>query len=81
MAAGASHAFFGSIFAGTYESTGTVKMDSDGQMYKENFGMASGRAVTGRNDGLDEFDLMKKSLFQEGISHGKAYLQKGREGL
>lgn len=81
LAAGASHAFFGSIFAGTYESTWTVKIDMDGQMYKENFGMASGRAVTGRNEWLDEFDLVKKSLFQEGISHGKAYLQKGREGL
>jgi len=31
----------GSLFAGTYESTGDIYYDTNGVMYKENYGMAS----------------------------------------
>lgn len=45
LAAGANHAMLGTIFAGTYESVGDIKYDEHGNMYKENYGMASRKAV------------------------------------
>ena len=45
LAAGASNVMIGSWFAGTYESPGDLQRDADGRLYKENFGMASARAV------------------------------------
>ena len=35
----------GSWFAGTYESAADIREDAHGKFYKENFGMASQRAV------------------------------------
>ncbi|MDD4151714.1 MAG: IMP dehydrogenase, partial [Candidatus Gracilibacteria bacterium] len=45
MAAGAKYAMLGTILSGTFESTGDINYDSDGFMYKQNYGMASGKAV------------------------------------
>ena len=38
----------GTALAGTFESPGDVKEDREGHLYKENYGMASGRAVSDR---------------------------------
>src|SRR5690606_23190515 len=46
LAAGAANVMIGSWFAGTHESPGDVQRDADGRLYKENFGMASARAVS-----------------------------------
>jgi len=48
LAAGASNVMFASWLAGTYESATDLLTDADGRRYKENYGMASRRAVTGR---------------------------------
>ncbi|MEY3433621.1 MAG: hypothetical protein RL057_1, partial [Actinomycetota bacterium] len=45
LAAGASAVMIGSWFAGTYESPSDLRVDSNGRLYKESFGMASARAV------------------------------------
>src|SRR5581483_7706181 len=45
LAAGASNVMWGSMWAGTYESVSDIQLDTDGRLYKENFGMASKRAV------------------------------------
>jgi IMP dehydrogenase len=50
LAAGASRVMVGTALAGTYESPGDVKEDREGHLYKENYGMASGRAVSDRNE-------------------------------
>ena len=68
LAAGASNVMFGSWLAGTYESAADTLRDADGRLYKENFGMASHRAVQNRNRGEAALDLARKELFQEGIS-------------
>jgi IMP dehydrogenase len=69
----------GTQLAGTYESTGDIKYDIDGRMYKENYGMASVRAVKQRNAGHSAFERARRELFKEGISTSKVYLRKGRE--
>lgn len=79
LAAGASHVMIGTQLAGTYESTGDIKYDLDGRMYKENYGMASIRAVKQRNAGQSAFERARRELFKEGISSSKVYLRKGRE--
>jgi IMP dehydrogenase len=79
LAAGASHVMIGTQLAGTYESTGDIKYDLDGRMYKENYGMASVRAVKQRNSAVDAFERARRELFKEGISSSKVYLRKGRE--
>lgn len=56
LATGASHVMIGSLFAGTYESTGDIHYDTDGTMYKENYGMASGKAVNLRTNKLSPFE-------------------------
>lgn len=81
LAAGASHVMIGSLFAGTYESTGDIRYDGNGAMYKENYGMASGKAVNLRTGGLSPFEQAKRALFQEGISTSRIYLRKGWEGV
>ncbi len=75
LAAGASRVMVGSLLAGTFESPGDIKEDRDGNLYKENFGMASARAVHNRTALLDAFDRAKKALFKEGISSSKVYLR------
>jgi GMP reductase len=79
LAAGASRVMVGTSLAGTFESPGDVKEDRDGQLYKENYGMASARAVIDRTAGLDPFEQAKKAFFREGISSSRIYIQEGRE--
>ncbi len=74
LAAGASHAMIGSILAGTYESTGDIKEDEHGE-YKESHGMASWKAVLGRNSELSAIEQARRSLFQEWISTSKVYMK------
>lgn len=65
----------GSILTGTFESTGDIFYDADGFMFKQNYGMASGKAVLLRNSKLSEYEQARKALFQEGISTSKIYLR------
>ena len=77
ITAGASSAMFASWFAGTYESAADIQKDEKGKLYKENFGMASKRAVEDRNNHNDEFSKLKKQYFEEGISQSRMYLKNG----
>ena len=81
LAAGASQVMIGSWFAGTYESPSDLRKDSDGRLYKESFGMASARAVAARTASEDAFDRARKSLFEEGISSSRMYINPGRPGV
>ena len=81
LAAGASSVMIGSWFAGTYESTGALQYDVDGRPYKESFGMASARAVRARTQRQAFFEQARASLFEEGISHSKMYLDPARPGV
>jgi len=74
LAAGASNVMIGSWFAGTYESPGDTMRDANGRLYKESFGMASGRAVQSRTSKDSPFDRARKALFEEGISTSRMYL-------
>jgi IMP dehydrogenase len=74
LAAGASTVMIGSWFAGTYEAAADALRDSNGRLYKENFGMASARAVRDRSRRDDAFDRARKELFEEGISESRMYL-------
>ncbi|MDN6793983.1 MAG: GuaB1 family IMP dehydrogenase-related protein [Propionibacterium sp.] len=81
LAAGASNVMVGSWFAGTHESPGDVQFDAQGRAYKENFGMASKRAVTRRTAGQGDFERARKALFEEGISTSRMYLDPERPGV
>lgn len=81
LAAGASQVMIGSWFAGTNESPGDLMVDADERPYKESFGMASARAVAARTRDDDAFDRARKSLFDEGISTSKMYLDPERPGV
>ncbi len=81
LAAGASRVMIGTALAGTYESPGDVKEDRDGLLYKENYGMASGRAVSDRTVAQDAFDAAKKGFFREGISTSRIYIREGQESV
>jgi IMP dehydrogenase len=81
LAAGAARVMIGTALAGTYESPGDVKEDKDGFLYKENYGMASARAVTDRSADLDPFERAKKAFFREGISTSRVYIREGRESV
>jgi IMP dehydrogenase len=81
LAAGASTVMIGSWFAGTYESAGDVMRDADGRLYKENFGMASQRAVKNRTRTDSLFERARKELFEEGISTSRMYLDQSRPGV
>src|SRR5690606_33638466 len=81
LAAGASNVMIGSWFAGTYESPGDLQQDSDGRLYKENFGMASARAVRNRTGDDSPYDRARKALFEEGISTSRMYLDPARPGV
>ncbi|HHH30520.1 MAG TPA: GuaB1 family IMP dehydrogenase-related protein [Polyangiaceae bacterium] len=81
LAAGASRAMVGTMLAGTFESPGDVKLDAEGRIYKQNYGMASARAVAHRTAGLDAFERAKKGFFREGISTSRIYIQPGRESV
>ena len=81
LAAGASAVMVGSWFAGTHESPGDLLRDADGRPYKENFGMASARAVRLRTAGDSAFEQARKGLFEEGISTSRMYLDPARPGV
>lgn len=81
LAAGASRVMVGSMLAGTFESPGDIKEDRSGRHYKENYGMASARAVGDRTEGDDPFERAKKGFFREGISSSRIYLRPGFESV
>ena len=81
LAAGAAQVMIGSWFAGTYESPSDLRKDHDGRLYKESFGMASARAVAARTATEDAFDRARKSLFEEGISTSRMYINQSRPGV
>lgn len=81
LAAGASRVMVGTALSGTYESPGDVKEDKDGLLYKENYGMASGRAVSDRSADRDPFERAKKGFFREGISTSRIYIREGQESV
>jgi IMP dehydrogenase len=74
LAAGAASVMIGSWFAGTIEAPGDLEVDVAGRLYKESWGMASTKAVHDRFDRLDPYELARKTLFAEGISSSKIYL-------
>jgi IMP dehydrogenase len=81
LAAGASQVMIGSWFAGTHESPGDLHINTDGRPYKESFGMASARAVAGRTSTDSAFDRARKSLYEEGISSSRMFLDPERPGV
>lgn len=81
LAAGAANVMIGSWFAGTYESPGDLYVDPEGRRYKENFGMASARAVTARTADDSPYDRARKGVFEEGISSARMYLDPQRPGV
>ena len=81
LAAGAANVMIGSWFAGTYESPGDARTDADGRRYKENYGMASARAVRLRTADDTPFDRARKALFEEGISTSRMYLDPARPSV
>jgi IMP dehydrogenase len=81
LAAGAASVMVGSWFAGTIEAPGTLNTDADGRLYKESWGMASTKAVRERFDNLDPYELARKTLFAEGISSSRIYLDPLRPSL
>ncbi|MGV8895572.1 MAG: GuaB1 family IMP dehydrogenase-related protein [Rhodoglobus sp.] len=81
LAAGAASVMIGSWFAGTIEAPGTLVRDDDGRAYKESWGMASTKAVRERFDRLDAYELARKTLFAEGISSSRIYLDPLRPSL
>ncbi|GAA0990713.1 GuaB1 family IMP dehydrogenase-related protein [Acrocarpospora macrocephala] len=81
LAAGASNVMIGSWFAGTYESPGDTRTSADGRKYKENFGMASARAVRLRTAEDTPFERARKALFEEGISTSRMYLDPVRPSV
>jgi IMP dehydrogenase len=81
LAAGAANVMVGSWLAGTYESAGDLQQDADGRLYKISFGMASSRAVRNRTRADSAFDRARKSLFEEGISSSKMYIDPDRPGV
>jgi IMP dehydrogenase len=81
LAAGASNVMIGSWLAGTHESPGDVQRAPDGRLYKENYGMASARAVRIRSADDTPFERARKAIFEEGISTGRMYLDPARPGV
>lgn len=81
LAAGAGSVMIGSWFAGTHESTGDLLSDAQGRSYKESFGMASARAVKNRTKSTSGYERGLVSLFEEGISSSRMYLDPERPGV
>ena len=81
LAAWANHVMLGTTFAWTYESTWDIKYDEDGLMYKENYGMASKKAVELRSQKLDNFEIEKRWMYREWISKSKIYLREWLESV
>ena len=81
LAAGAASVMIGSWFAGTIEAPGALARDENGRAYKESWGMASTKAVRERFDSLDAYEFAKRTLFAEGISSSKMYLDPLRPSI
>lgn len=81
IAAGASSAYIGTWFAGTFESPADTQRDSEGRLYKEQFGMASRRAVVDRSRQVDAFEFARREFFEEGVNQSKMYLKFGQESV
>ncbi len=81
LAAGAARVMIGTMLAGTFESPGDIQEDREGHLYKENYGMASYRAVRDRTSGLGAFERAKKAFFKEGISSSRIYMRPGQESV
>ncbi|MCS5734024.1 GMP reductase [Herbiconiux daphne] len=81
LAAGAASVMIGSWFAGTIEAPGTLDVDPAGRLYKESWGMASTKAVQERFRRLDAYELARKTLFAEGISSSRIYLDPLRPSI
>ena len=81
LAAGAASVMVGSWFAGTVEAPGRLITDEEGMLYKESWGMASTKAVKERFGRLDAFELARKTLFAEGISSSRIYLDPLRPSI
>ncbi len=81
LAAGASAVMIGSWFAGTLEAPGAIETDEHGRWFKSSWGMASTKAVEQRFQRLGAFELARKTLFAEGISSSRIYLDPARPSL
>ncbi len=81
LAAGAASVMVGSWFAGTIEAPGDLNTDEDGKLYKESWGMASTKAVRERFDRVDAYELARKTLFAEGISSSRIYVDPQRPSV
>ena len=80
LAAGASAVVAGTLFAGTHEAAADVQHDEHGRPYKENYGMASTRAVAERNRAEEAFLRARRAYFSEGVSSSRCYLRPGEAG-
>lgn len=81
LAAGASSVMIGSWFAGTIEAPGELEADHEGKLFKQSWGMASTKAVRDRFERLDPYELARKTLFAEGISSSRIYLDAQRPSV
>ena len=83
LAGGAASVMIGSINGspGTYESAAEAIRDPHGRVYKENYGMASRRAVRRRTRNDSPYQRALKALFEEGISESKMYLDPEAPGV
>lgn len=77
LAAWATHGMLWTILSGTYESPWDIKSERDNDnvlfLYKENYWMASGKAVSGRTNKLSKFEQAKRERYKEWISKSKIY--------
>lgn len=81
LAAWASHVMRGTRWAWTFESVWDVKYDEEWKMYKENYGMASKKAVGNRSQNLNKFQQAQKQMFREGISTSRIYIKSWMESV
>lgn len=81
LAAGAASVMIGSWFSGTIEAPGRLETDEAGKLYKDSWGMASTKAVQDRFDRLEPYELARKTLFAEGISSSRIYLDPQRPSV
>lgn len=81
LAAWANHVMIGTRFAWVFESVWDVKYDEQWKMYKENYGMASKKAVCNRSQNLSKFQQAQKQMFREGISTSRIYIKPWMESV
>jgi len=75
LAAWAQFVMLWTMLSWTKESVWEVKYDENWKLYKENFGMASAKAVLRRNKDLSLYDISLRNIFNEGISTSRIYLR------